>query len=297
MKRILYILLPAFLLILFCPFTAYASQVYTEGYFKYTVEDDSVSICEYYGKESEVTVPSMIAGNPVSTIAKGAFSDNSYVEKVNLPDTIMTIEEGAFAIGISIVYDSNTEEPVESGASNPPDLEEPDDPSDNVGNSNNGTNAGNNESTGNNENTGNTTVDGENIGIEEVEVTLDETDTHISTGITIPNNGKTVTVNDKNQLVSMDSDGNVTILDDTQKYTLTENEDGAVKITNETGEEVSIDESGNLIIPSVQSEESDKTANEKTSVKTIVIVVIIVIIAAIITIGICLSKQKKKTQF
>ncbi len=91
--------------------TAMAAQIYTEGYFEYQVKEDSVTICGYYGKETEVTVPAMIAGNPVSKIAKGVFGNTATVKKVYLPDTIMTIEEGAFQNGIDIVYNSNTDQP------------------------------------------------------------------------------------------------------------------------------------------------------------------------------------------
>ncbi len=101
----------ALLASLFLGGTALAAQNYTEGYFEYQVEEASVTIVRYYGKESEVTVPSMIAGNPVSRIAKGAFGSSTTVKKVSLPDTIMTIEEGAFQNGIQIVYNSGADEP------------------------------------------------------------------------------------------------------------------------------------------------------------------------------------------
>ncbi len=168
MKRITQILLFSILFNLLCPLTAFASEIYTEGYFKYTVEDDSVSIHEYYGKESEVTVPSMIAGNPVSTIAKGAFSDNTYVKKVNLPDTIMTIEKDAFASGISIIYDSNTNSPAESSsasstptASDSPDISQ------------------NNSSSADKQQSDSYAPDTDKIGIEETETSLEETETSL----------------------------------------------------------------------------------------------------------------------
>uniref|UniRef100_UPI004056DEEA hypothetical protein n=1 Tax=Agathobacter sp. TaxID=2021311 RepID=UPI004056DEEA len=88
--------------------TAFAMKEYVDGYLRYTVEDGSVTITGYNGKESEVTIPSKIAGVPVNTIASGAFSNSTRVTKVNLPDTIMTIEEGAFRVGQTVVYNSNT---------------------------------------------------------------------------------------------------------------------------------------------------------------------------------------------
>ncbi|MBO5986053.1 MAG: hypothetical protein J6Q02_04565 [Lachnospiraceae bacterium] len=96
----------AFCVIFVCaPLRAKAAEVFTNGYFQYVVEDHSVKIVSYFGTQEEVTVPNMIAGNPVNEIAKDAFAGNQDVKKVNLPDTIMTIEEGAFGEGQTVVYD------------------------------------------------------------------------------------------------------------------------------------------------------------------------------------------------
>lgn len=90
------------------------AENFIHGYFLYTVEEDSVTITAYTGKEKEVTIPNMIAGNPVNTIAKGAFANCKGVEKINLPDTITTIEEGALPVGVKVVYNSNLGETGES---------------------------------------------------------------------------------------------------------------------------------------------------------------------------------------
>ena len=110
--------------------TAFAATEYVDGYLRYIVEDGSVTITGYNGRESEVTVPSKIAGTPVNTIGAGAFANSSTVTKVNLPDTIMTIEEGAFNIGQTVVYSSNTDdtvvtEPTEPTVPTTPPKEEP----------------------------------------------------------------------------------------------------------------------------------------------------------------------------
>ena len=68
------------------------AQTYIHGYFRYTVDNQSVTITAYTGREAEVTVPNMIGGNPVNTIAAGAFSSNDNVTTINLPDTIMTVD-------------------------------------------------------------------------------------------------------------------------------------------------------------------------------------------------------------
>lgn len=83
------------------------SQEYIHGYFHYRVGDQSVTITAYTGKEETVTIPSMIGGNPVNTIASGAFADNEAVREVHLPDTIMSVEDGAFHSGQTVIYPQN----------------------------------------------------------------------------------------------------------------------------------------------------------------------------------------------
>ncbi len=98
-------ILSALMLILAITPAAFAT-VYSEGYFKYTIADESITITEYFGKEETVTVPAMIAGIPVNTIASGAFS-GSGIRELNLPDTITDIESGAIDAGVVINYNSN----------------------------------------------------------------------------------------------------------------------------------------------------------------------------------------------
>lgn len=111
MKRLLKYILTFLCALLVFPIQVQAADIYTEGYLEYRIEDDAISICGYFGSESEVTVPAFIAGYPVSEISAGAFEDAETVEKVNLPDTIMRIEEGAFGRNQTVVYDSNTSDP------------------------------------------------------------------------------------------------------------------------------------------------------------------------------------------
>lgn len=59
-------------------------QIYSIIY--YVLQDESIVITGYFGSDREVTVPSLIAGYPVSVIGKGAFSESGTVKKINLPD-------------------------------------------------------------------------------------------------------------------------------------------------------------------------------------------------------------------
>lgn len=125
MKKLIPVLL-SLLMALAMTATALAATVYTEGALHYTIADESITITGYFGKDAAVTVPASIAGIPVNTIAKGAFTDNANVKTVDLPDTITAVEEGAFASGITVNYNSNV-----NGGSKPddskPDDSKPDD--------------------------------------------------------------------------------------------------------------------------------------------------------------------------
>ena len=106
MKKLIPVLL-SLLMALSVAVPAFADTIYTEGALNYTIADESITITDYFGKDAEVTVPASIAGTPVNTIAAGAFAHNDSVKKVNLPDTITSVEEGAFAVGITVNYQSN----------------------------------------------------------------------------------------------------------------------------------------------------------------------------------------------
>lgn len=128
MKKLIPVLL-SLLMALAMTGTALAATVYTEGALHYTIADESITITGYFGKDAAVTVPASIAGIPVNTIAKGAFTGNDNVKTVDLPDTITAVEEGAFASGITVNYNSN----VNGG--NTPDDNTPDDNKPNNGGS------------------------------------------------------------------------------------------------------------------------------------------------------------------
>ena len=148
MKKLIPVLL-SLLMALAMTATALAATVYTEGALHYTIADESITITGYFGKDAAVTVPASIAGIPVNTIAKGAFTDNANVKTVDLPDTITAVEEGAFASGITVNYNSNV-----NGGSKPddskPDDSKPDDskPDDNKPADNKPNNGGSGATTG-----------------------------------------------------------------------------------------------------------------------------------------------------
>ena len=165
MKKLIPVLL-SLLMALAMTATALAATVYTEGALHYTIADESITITGYFGKDAAVTVPASIAGIPVNTIAKGAFTGNDNVKTVDLPDTITAVEEGAFASGITVNYNSNVNGGNTPGDSKPddskPDDSKPDDskPDDNKPADNKPNNGGSGATTG--ADTG--TVDVDNSG-------------------------------------------------------------------------------------------------------------------------------------
>jgi len=185
MKKLIPVLL-SLLMALAMTATALAATVYTEGALHYTIADESITITGYFGKDAAVTVPASIAGIPVNTIAKGAFTGNDNVKTVDLPDTITAVEEGAFASGITVNYNSNV-----NGGNTPddskPDDSKPDDnkPADNKPADNKPNNGGSGADTGTVDvdnpgtagdttgTTGDTGID-EGTGIDEATVSVDD---------------------------------------------------------------------------------------------------------------------------
>ena len=65
------------------------------GYYKYIVmSDDKIKITKYRGKESIITIPSMILGETVSIIGASTFFMNASIKEIILPNTICEIEPG-----------------------------------------------------------------------------------------------------------------------------------------------------------------------------------------------------------
>lgn len=125
MKKMFAYLQVVLLLIMVClPAAAFAdSTIYTEGNLYYIIEDNSITIVGCFGDDEIINVPASIAGIPVNTIAPGAFA-NSSASVINLPDTIMEVQEGATGTA-EVIFDANTDNPVQiSGAedTNVPDI-------------------------------------------------------------------------------------------------------------------------------------------------------------------------------
>ena len=76
------------------------SEKYEGSYFKYNENNGQISIEGVYVdikyKEIELNIPSEIDGKPVTVIKKEAFSSNSRLKRLEIPNTVTDIEDGAF---------------------------------------------------------------------------------------------------------------------------------------------------------------------------------------------------------
>ena len=63
---------------------------------KYNIYNDEVTITGYAGTETELVIPSTIAGFPVTAIGSNAFSNYSTLRSVTIPSSVVTIGYSAF---------------------------------------------------------------------------------------------------------------------------------------------------------------------------------------------------------
>lgn len=290
-------------MLLLIPATVYGATEYSEGYFHYEIEDDSISITGYFGTESEVSVPSMIAGYPVSKIAQGAFAGTT-VKTLQLPDTIMTIEQQAIDAGITVEYAGQMENP-DNGNPDAGDSDSGNPDSGNTDTTQNGdTGTGSTESgddadaeeSGSDSaiggaadgNQGDSTTGG-TTDLREAEVNLPEEGTQRSVGI-VAAKQTVISVDADKHLISTDTDNKVTVLDDTEEYTQETLEDGTVKIADSKGREITLDDEENAIIPAQQTSESQSSS----SVIIVVAVIVLVLLAAAGAVSVYLKKKKQK---
>ena len=70
---------------------------FRSGDYRYTVENDEVTITQYTGNDAEVTVPGSIKGMPVVAIGIAAFHHCDNMRSVTIPDSVVRIGGLAFS--------------------------------------------------------------------------------------------------------------------------------------------------------------------------------------------------------
>ncbi len=76
-------------------FTTNAATTGSNNNFEYSIENDEVTITDYFGSSTTVTIPSKINGYPVTTIGVEAFRWHS-LTSVTIPNSVTTIGNWAF---------------------------------------------------------------------------------------------------------------------------------------------------------------------------------------------------------
>lgn len=104
MKKLLSILVSLMLLLAMLPLGAVSVSAGTYGDLTYTISSGEVTItaCSWRASGS-LTIPSTIAGYPVTTIGEGAFS-SSDLTMVTIPDSVTTIGRRAFSSCYSLSW-------------------------------------------------------------------------------------------------------------------------------------------------------------------------------------------------
>lgn len=289
--------------------TALAATVYTEGDYYYELQGEAIVITGYFGTDTEITLPDKIAGYPVSKIAQGAFKDTDTVKAINLPDTIMEIEEGAIAQGIKVVYMSDDDtlrqpEPDSPDSAEPEKTDKDDDmKTDKEMNGEDNKETAKEETTGNDETV---TEETETGNVEEVEINpLDmveeenneDNNKDNNKGIKTNDDKYTIRVDENHHLVIEDSDGNKQVIDEKNEYTMTTNQDGTVTIQNQNGEKVSVDSDGTIkagenTIAKMEKDGTVKNVSPK-NVTWVVIIAIIVALGIICAVAVIVRKKKR----
>lgn len=290
--------------------TALAATVYTEGDYYYELQGEAIVITGYFGTDTEITLPDKIAGYPVSKIAQGAFIDTDTVKTINLPDTIMEIEEGAIAQGINVVYMSNADTSKQPKPDSPDSIEPEEADKDDGMKTDKETNGEDNKETDSEETTSNDATGAEETktgNVEEVEINpLDmveeenneDNNKDNNKGIKTNDDKYTILVDENHHLVIEDSDGNKQVIDDKNEYTMTTNQDGTVTIQNQNGEKVSVDSDGTIkagenTIAKMEKDGTVKIVSPKNAIWVVIMVILVVL--GIIGMAAVIVRKKKRS--
>ena len=68
-----------------------------QGILQYGTDADTVQIVGYRGRDTELAVPAQIAGCAVTCVGKKAFLSNKVLKQISLPESVIRIDDWAFA--------------------------------------------------------------------------------------------------------------------------------------------------------------------------------------------------------
>lgn len=112
MKKLISIVLACVLMLALAVTASADDTTYSYGHFYYHDHDGYVSIAGYLGSETDIEIPSSIAGKPVSEIESGAFDNADSAQTITVPDTVVITYpdsfEGADSLGRIICESGDT---------------------------------------------------------------------------------------------------------------------------------------------------------------------------------------------
>ena len=81
-------------------------------------EDGGITVTDYIGTDTDISIPAEIDGKPVTQIGAGAFAYNEDIKSIEMPDTVTIIKSEAFhgCTSLSAVSLSQNLESIEDGA-------------------------------------------------------------------------------------------------------------------------------------------------------------------------------------
>lgn len=84
------------IVLLFSSLSLFSTSAATEGSFVYTTNNGEVTITDYTGNTSSVSIPATIKGLPVTAIGDNAFRDCTSLSTITIPDSVIKVGREAF---------------------------------------------------------------------------------------------------------------------------------------------------------------------------------------------------------
>lgn len=306
---------------------ALAATEYSEGYFKYVIENETVTITSYFGSEKEVVIPERIASLPVAAIRSNAFVRNKTVTVLTIPETVTSVGDGAFTqmkgLKKIILQSKSVKVKVPDGCVVVEDYpvyitpSKPDDSSGNTSDSSSTPAPADNSGEGATVSNTDTPSDGAQSETQSGTQSGSAEGTGSAYGDSRPKiSAKNcyITIDDSGNLIFIDTDNNIAIIDGKGGYTFSTDGDiidsagkrvtvdyeadtvsytgsDGKTVTRKLGELEPVRENGRT---AAESSESNKTANGKRSGARVWIIITVSVVAAAVCVAVIIIIKKRK---
>ena len=319
MKKSFFIVLSLILLVFCFSIPVHADETdttkYSAGNFYYHVHEGYVSICGYVGDDTEILIPSNIAGSPVSEIESKAFDGCDTIETITIPETVDTLYDDSFSgmnslkkvicntinvninvgDGIEVEYtsvlqgndDNTSKQQGNEEIKENPDNNTNNDTGNKTGNTNNGSKDDKAENSDIGEYSHEEPDDNANTNSENTVNTENTTNTGNTTNTDVNSSDNVTTLTPaNNDSTTIDSIDTGSKKDENSNQAVVSSEDGTTQVAEGTG----------LLI---STSDSEKAANNDTTVVTgnkkiwIIIISIAIVIVAIVVSIVLFTKSNK----